>query len=250
MHAPLHRCSARVPHGPSRATDDGRSSPCLSSPRRRGHPGRRARAVISCARPLAEPLVLEPLLALWRERRDPTVGRIDDQSGAPIAHRSGSPIPVVPVADPLFGRRRFVGGRFLGGQCLFSGELPRALQGGDRAVVPDASQVRRPPGAQGVRGTSESPAVCAAASDGISNKKPTRHIRRIDAPLLLLIVRVRRERTVVSLGVEAPGRPGARSAHTGSMYATSNVVGRDASAARITLLFLADPKRDGGVRFD
>ena len=27
-HAPLHRCSARVPYGPSRATDDGRSSPC------------------------------------------------------------------------------------------------------------------------------------------------------------------------------------------------------------------------------
>ena len=28
-HAPLHRCSARVPYGPSRATDDGRSSPAL-----------------------------------------------------------------------------------------------------------------------------------------------------------------------------------------------------------------------------
>ena len=51
-HAPLHRCSARVPYGPSRATDDGRSSPCAPAgarPGRRGHPGRRARAVESPA---------------------------------------------------------------------------------------------------------------------------------------------------------------------------------------------------------
>ena len=51
-HAPLHRGSARVPHGPSRATDDGRSSPCApagANPGRRGHPGRRARAVESPA---------------------------------------------------------------------------------------------------------------------------------------------------------------------------------------------------------
>ena len=46
------RCSARVPYGPSRATDDGRSSPCAPAgarPGRRGHPGRRARAVESPA---------------------------------------------------------------------------------------------------------------------------------------------------------------------------------------------------------
>ena len=44
-------CSARVPYGPSRATDDGRSSPCAPAgarPGRRG-PGRRARAVESPA---------------------------------------------------------------------------------------------------------------------------------------------------------------------------------------------------------
>ena len=46
------RCSARVPYGPSRATDDGRSSPCAPAgarPGRRGHPERRARAVESPA---------------------------------------------------------------------------------------------------------------------------------------------------------------------------------------------------------
>ena len=45
-------------------------------------------------------------------------------------------------------------------------------------------------------------------------------------------VRARSEIKVASLGVEAPGRPDVRSAHTGSMEATSNAGGRDASAAR------------------
>src|SRR4029077_12470384 len=44
---------------------------------------------------------------------------------------------------------------------------------------------------------------------------------------------------VVELGVEAPARQGARSAHTGSMKATSNAARRDASAARSVNLILS-----------
>ena len=60
--APLHRCSARVPYGPSRATDDGRSS-AMRSGRCPPWPSGSSRTArpscgISCARPLlAEPLV-------------------------------------------------------------------------------------------------------------------------------------------------------------------------------------------------
>jgi hypothetical protein len=42
----------------------------------------------------------------------------------------------------------------------------------------------------------------------------------------------------VIVGVEAPARQGARSAHTGSMKATSNAARRDASAATVIELFL------------
>jgi hypothetical protein len=42
---------------------------------------------------------------------------------------------------------------------------------------------------------------------------------------------------VVTKGPEAPARPGARSAHTGSMQATSNAARRDASAATVAKLF-------------
>src|SRR5204862_6972701 len=50
-----------------------------------------------------------------------------------------------------------------------------------------------------------------------------------------------------TVGVEAPARQGARSAHTGCMKATSNAARRDASAARVAQLFpdgpLALPRR-------
>src|SRR5258708_38060570 len=44
-----------------------------------------------------------------------------------------------------------------------------------------------------------------------------------------------------SLGVEAPARQGARSAHTGRMKATSNAARRDASASRMVQLFPDGP---------
>jgi hypothetical protein len=44
-----------------------------------------------------------------------------------------------------------------------------------------------------------------------------------------------------SVGVEAPARQGARSAHTGSMQTTSNAARRDASAATMRKLFLIGP---------
>ena len=46
---------------------------------------------------------------------------------------------------------------------------------------------------------------------------------------------------VVIVGVEAPARQGARSAHTGGMEATSNAARRDASAATMTKVFLRGP---------
>ncbi len=44
---------------------------------------------------------------------------------------------------------------------------------------------------------------------------------------------------MTNLGIEAPGRPGARSAHTGRMQAPSNTARRDASVARLVMLFLS-----------
>src|ERR1019366_2064606 len=52
--------------------------------------------------------------------------------------------------------------------------------------------------------------------------------------------------TGVILGVKAPGRQGARSAHTRGMHATSSAVGRDASAARMTPVFISRPLADVG----
>src|SRR4249920_2655064 len=46
---------------------------------------------------------------------------------------------------------------------------------------------------------------------------------------------------VCSVGVEAPARQGARSAHTGRMQATSNEARRDASAATLYTLFIDRP---------
>ena len=46
---------------------------------------------------------------------------------------------------------------------------------------------------------------------------------------------------VCSVGVEAPARQGARSAHTGRMKATSNEARRDASAATLYTLFIDRP---------
>ena len=48
-------------------------------------------------------------------------------------------------------------------------------------------------------------------------------------PMLRTLVKM----DLPSVGVEAPARQGARRAHTGSMSTTSNVGGRDASAARM-----------------
>jgi hypothetical protein len=51
-------------------------------------------------------------------------------------------------------------------------------------------------------------------------------------------VRARQRIRFALMGVEAPARQGARSAHTGSMLATSNAARRDASAARsVNLIF-------------
>ena len=55
------------------------------------------------------------------------------------------------------------------------------------------------------------------------------------------IVRARPEISALSLGVEAPARQGARSAHTGCMKATSNAARRDASAARVRSYFRTGP---------
>ena len=71
-HAPLHRCSARVPYGPSRATDDGRSSPGAPAgarPGRRGHPGRRA-DVLRYGEPDAS--TRRARLSRWNESLDGT----------------------------------------------------------------------------------------------------------------------------------------------------------------------------------
>src|SRR5258705_498444 len=66
------------------------------------------------------------------------------------------------------------------------------------------------------------------------------------------MVRARPEISALSLGVEAPARQGARSAHTGRMKATSNAARRDASAARAAQLFpdgpLAELAADVGLR--
>ena len=93
-HAPLHRCSARVPYGPSRATDDGRSSPCAPAGARPGRRGssRTARPScgISCARPS------------WPNRWSrPATKRstgIISPSGSPTSYGTGSP------TRPLAGR--------------------------------------------------------------------------------------------------------------------------------------------------
>src|SRR5438876_6554096 len=58
------------------------------------------------------------------------------------------------------------------------------------------------------------------------------------------------------MGVEAPAWQGARSAHTGSMQATSNAARRDASASRVAQLFvdgsLAErtPRATFGIAFE
>jgi len=44
-----------------------------------------------------------------------------------------------------------------------------------------------------------------------------------------------------TLGVEAPARQGARSAHVGNMPATSNAARRDASASKVAKLFRSGP---------
>ena len=88
------RCSARVPYGPSRATDDGRSSPCAPAgarPGRRGHPETaRPSCGISCARPS------------WPNRWSrPATKRstgIISPSGSPTSYGTGSP------TRPLAGR--------------------------------------------------------------------------------------------------------------------------------------------------
>ncbi len=54
-------------------------------------------------------------------------------------------------------------------------------------------------------------------------------------------LRARPEIRASFLGVEAPARQGARSAHTGRMQATSNAARRDASAARMAQLFPGGP---------
>ena len=54
--------------------------------------------------------------------------------------------------------------------------------------------------------------------------------------------------TVCILGVEAPARQGARSAHTGWMQATSNAARRDASAFRMCTLFMDESFVDIGSR--
>ena len=50
-------------------------------------------------------------------------------------------------------------------------------------------------------------------------------------------IRARQRNNVCILGVEAPARQGARSAHTGRMQGTSNAARRDASAFRMQTLF-------------
>ena len=64
---------------------------------------------------------------------------------------------------------------------------------------------------------------------------PLRCRSRLEAirlAVLDVVVRARKGTRVPCLGVEAPARRGARSAHTGRMYATSNEARRDASAVR------------------
>ena len=90
----LHRCSARVPYGPSRATDDGRSSPCAPArcPPWPSGSSRTARPScgISCARPS------------WPNRWSrPATKRstgIISPSGSPTSYGTGSP------TRPLAGR--------------------------------------------------------------------------------------------------------------------------------------------------
>ena len=82
-----HRCSARVPYGPSRATDDGRSSPCAPAgarPGRRGHPGRRARAVESPAPRPSWP-------NRWSRPATKRSTGIISPSGSPTSYGTGEP---------------------------------------------------------------------------------------------------------------------------------------------------------------
>ncbi len=95
---------------------------------------------------------LEPSLALRRERRHPPVGRVDDEGGASVVNGACAAVPVVPVVDAALGGRGFIGGRLGGGQRGPVGELSRAFERGDGAVVPYALQIRCSPGCTRHRG--------------------------------------------------------------------------------------------------